>query len=488
MAVSLKNLGGAVSAFIRALGSSSVPGIGEGILSTHLEDLNGKPLAMKDGSPVYLDQYGLPMAVVNDENIVMVRGDRTGGIAIATIQPLISWLVEGVTLNNRVFFTFVTTQTAVQTVQGLTLNATNINTINTNVQLNTYKQLSLHMKAPLLLRLRAKFTQFGVANTNAEFGLTTIATSLGLTANLNGLYWRFDASGVMPVLAINGSIVETGADISSLLVNTNFYHWGILKDDDSISFTCQNTTTGNLISRQTLRIPAGLQKMFNTSHAQPYVRTWNSAVAPTFGMQCIMSELTAGMLDCNFNLTQAQIATSLGLGSEQGPLNYTTTSNIANATVAPTTVPTNTTATVTTLDGVIRIAAPAGGVNDLALFTYQVPLPYQYRNKRVRVAVKNLGAAVTGTATQIDFYLCVNSPGVSLVGSLNRKYIGTQTFAIGSAVGSAGFEGPLDLELTESDLITESGRYNILVARVSTGAATASQVLEISYTNLGHFD
>lgn len=488
MAITLKNLAGSVAAYVRSLGSSAVPGAGEGILSTHLEDLNGNPLAMLEGAPVNNSQYGIPNAVVNDENIVMMRGDRTGGVAIATIQPLISWLVEGTTLNSRIFYTFVTTQTAVQTVQGLTLNATNINTISTNTQINTFKMIPLHMKAPLMVRLRARFTQFGIANTNGEFGLATVATTLGLTPNLNGVYWRYDSAGVMPVLAINGSVIATGTDISPQLSSANFYHWGVLKDDDSISFTCQNTTTGQLVSRQTLRIPAGQQKAFNVSHAQPYVRVWNGGVAPTFGMQCIMSELTAGMLDCNFNMTQSQIATVLGLGSELGPLTYTTTSNLVNAAVAPTVVPTNTTQTTSSLDGAIRIAAPAGGVNDLALFTYQVPVPYQYRTKRVRVGVKNLGAAVATTATQIDFYLCVNSPGVTLVGSLVRKYIGTATFNVAAAIGSAPIEGMLTLDLNEGDLITEAGRYVILVARISTGTATASQVLEINYSNIGHFE
>lgn len=488
MAIKLSNLSGTLLAFIRNLGSSAVPGAGEGILSTHLEDLNGNPLAMLEGSPVNAAQYGVPNVIVNDENVVMMRGDRTGGVAVATIQPLISWLVEGATLNSRVLYTLLNTQTAVQTVQGLTLNASNLTTINTNAQINTFKMIPVHMKAPLMIRLRAKFTQFGVANTNGEFGLATVATPLGLTANLNGAYWRLDSAGVMPVLAINGVVIAVGTNISAQLSNTNFYHWGVLKDDDSISFTCQNTTTGQLVARQTLRIPAGQQKMFNVSHVQPYVRVWNAAVAPTFGCQCVMSELTAGMLDCNFNLTAPQIATSIGLGSEQGPTNYTTTSNLLNSAVAPTTIPSNATATATTLDGAIRMAAPAGGVTDLALFTYQVPAPYQYRNKRVRVSVKNLGAAVATTATQIDFYLCVNSPGVTLVGSLNRKHIGTQTFPVGSAIGSAAFEGPIELNLSEADMITEAGRYNILVARISTGTATASQVLEIHYTNLGHFE
>lgn len=488
MALSLKSSVAAVAAFIRQIGSSAAPAAGEGILGAHLEDLNGRPLSLLNGQALNAAQYGLPLMLQNDGNALMARGDRFGGIATATIQPLLSWLVEGTTLNSRIFTPLATTMASAQTAQGLTLNSAAITTISTNYQLNTFKLLPLHMKAPLLMRLRARVSQWGVANTSVEYGLANVATTLGQTANLNGVYWRMDSAGVMPVLAINGAVAVLGTDVSGLLSAANFYHWGIIKDDDSFVFTAQNSSTGAVVSRQTLQVPNGTQKAFLASHAQPYVRVFNAAVAPLTATQVIMSEWTAGVLDTNFNMTPAQIATNLGLGSEQGPLTYTTTSNLANATVAPTTVPTNTTATATSLDGAIRFAAPAGSTTDLAMFSYTVPSPYQYRCKRALVAVKNLGAAVATTPTQIDFFLCVNGAGVTLVGNLNRKYLGTQTFPVGAVIGSGATEGPISLDLSEADLVTEAGRVITLVARITTGTATASQVLEVMYSNLGHFE
>lgn len=484
----LSSITSAIAAFIRTVGTSSAPGAGEGILGAHLEDLNGTPLASLDGQQANSAQYGLPFMLQNDENMIIARGDRFGGMALATIQPLISWLVEGATLNSRIFFPFSTTMTAVQTAQGLTLNSGNVNTLSTNYQLNTFKQIPMHMKAPVLMRLRARFTQFGVANANADFGVTNVNTTLGQTANLNGFYWRIDSSGVMPVLAFNGSVIATGTDISSQLNSGNFYHWGIIKDDDALVFTVQNTSTGVVLTRQTLRIPSGQQKAFLGSHAQPYVRVFHGAVAPSAGMQCIASEFTAGLLDANFNMTASQLATNIGLGGEQGPLNYTTTSNILNSVAASTTTPTNTTATVATLDGSVRINAPAGATTDFALFSYTVPTPYQYRCKGVVVAAKNLGAVVAGTPTQIDYFLSVNGNGVTLAGNLTRKYIGTQTFPVGAAIGSSANEGRLVIDFKEADLITEAGRVITLVARIGTGTATAAQLIETMYTNLGHFE
>lgn len=493
MAIKLENLAGGVVAFLRTLGNTSAAGAGEGVLGSHLENLNGLPLAKLDGQAQDNAQYGLPLMVQSDNNLLLARGDRSGGLAIATIQPLFSWFVEGTVLNSRLLNPFSSTQTALQTAQGLTLNAGALNTANTSYQLNTALLVPLHMKALVLMRLRARVTQIGVANTSCDFGYLTVNTTLNQAANLNGAYWRIDGTGAVPVLAINGAVVLTGAAVAvgatpTSLNNTDYFHWGILRDDDSWTFTIQNSATGVVFYRQKLQVPSGQQKAFLASHAQPYIRTFNGAVTPTVGAQMVVSEWTIGMLDTNMNMSQAQICTGLGLGSESGPLSYATTSNLLNATVAPTTTPTNTAATVAALDGAVRIAGPGGSANDVALFSYAVPAPYRYRTKRVIVAAKNLGAAVAVTPTQIDYYLAYNGNGATLAGNLLRKYVGTQTFAVGAAIGSAAAEGRLELNLSEADAITEAGRFVTLVARISTGTATVGQLIETNYANLGHFE
>ena len=487
MAISIQNITGAIGAFVRSIGNTAQPSAGEGILAGHLEDLNGRPLAMLDNQQVNNLQYGLPITVRNDNNTLMLRGDRSGGVAVATTQPLFSWFIEGTALNTRLFSITSATQTALQTQQGLTLNSGTINIASTAYQVNTARSIPLHMKAPVLMRSRARVTQIGVANTTAEFGFATVNTSLGSSANLNGVYWRIDGTGIVPIIAFNGAVVVTGTPVATLNSN-DYYHWGILRDDDSYLFTIQNSATGVVIYRQNLQVPAGQQKAFLASHAWPYARTFNGAVAPTVGTQLVITEWTIGLLDTNLNLTQSQIATNMGLGSELNPVTYATNSNISNSAVAVTTAPNNSAATVTALDGAMRFTAPAGSVTDLALFTYTVPLPYQYRTKRVVVAAKNLGATVATTPTQIDYYLSYNILGVNLVSASVRKYIGTQTFPVGAIAGSSAQEGRLQLDFTEADAITEAGRALSLIARISTGTATVAQVIETNYTNIGHFE
>lgn len=492
MAISIQALAGNIAAFVRSLGSTSTPGAGEGILSTHLEDFNGKPLASLDGQGITGLQTGLPLAIKNDNNLFVLRGDKSGGIATASTQPLFAWNVDGATLNSRVFAQFATTQTQTQTVQGVTLNSGAVNTANTSFQINLQYNVPMLMKAPVLMRKRLRATQIGVANTSIDFGFSNQAVNLGQVANLNGAYWRIDASGAAPVLAINGAVVVVGTAVnvgggSTALNTTDYFHWGILKEDDSWTFTVQNSSTGIVFYRQVLQVPSGQAKSFISSHATPYVRTFNTGVAPTAGAQAIFSEWTVGLLDTNLNLTQSQIATGLGLGSESGPTNYLTTSNLLNSGTPSVPVLSNTVPGATTLDGVLQFAAPPGGAFDYTLFGYTVPAPYRHRTKRVIVAAKNLGAPVAVTPTQIDYFLCYNAVGSTLVNNLLRKYIGTQTFAIGSVVGAAAQEGILTVDFSECDAITEPGRVVSLVARVRTGTATALQVIETNYSNLGHF-
>jgi hypothetical protein len=263
--------------------------------------------------------------------MLLARGDRSGGLAVATTQPIFSLFVEGAVTNTRLLSSFSGTFVAGQTAQNLTLNSGVSTTAGAFFQYNTAVVAPVHMKAPLLMRLRARVTQWNIANSSADYGFANVSSSLGTTANLNGWYWRMDASGVVPVVAINGAVVLTGTDVSSQLNTTNFYHWGILKDDDSVTFTIQDSTNGRAISRQVLQIPAGQAKAMLASHAQPYIRIFHGASTPASAVQMLVSEWTLGMLDTNMNLTQSQLATGLGLGSESGPTNFTTTSSLANS-------------------------------------------------------------------------------------------------------------------------------------------------------------
>ncbi|MEQ1529092.1 MAG: hypothetical protein ABL925_07235 [Methylococcales bacterium] len=69
-----------------------------------------------------------------------------------------------------------------------------------------------------------------------------------------------------------------------------------------------------------------------------------------------------------------------------------------------------------------------------------------------------------------------------------RHFIGTQTFPVGAAIGSGALEGMLELDFSCTPEITESQRYHSIVARVTTGTATAGQIIEVYAKVVGNFE
>ncbi|MEQ1529094.1 MAG: hypothetical protein ABL925_07245, partial [Methylococcales bacterium] len=109
-------------------------------LATHLEDLNGKPLALKDGQAINAEQFGLPLMFSNDGNAVLARGDRFGGLATARFTSLFNLYIEGSTLDTRKLMSAATTMTASVTIAGgLVLNTASTLTASAYINLSTVR-------------------------------------------------------------------------------------------------------------------------------------------------------------------------------------------------------------------------------------------------------------------------------------------------------------------------------------------------------------
>jgi hypothetical protein len=492
MSIRLSNIAGNLTAFIRGLGATAVPVSGEGVLGAHLEDLNGRPLAALNGAALNPEQYGLPAMVVNDNNLILTRGDRFGSLATAVYQPLFTLRIDGATLNSRQLVSTLSTMTVTQSAAGgVVLNAAASVAINTYALLTTIRAFVNSPKLPLMQRWRIRGSQFGIANATGDFGFTTTApaTLLG-TVNTSGAYWRMDANGVMPILAINGAVVETGINVASL-VATNTYIFDVIKDDDSFTFTVQDSYTSTVLSRQTLNIPLGQLRSMTADHLYGYTRVFNSGAAPATATTLTVTSWQVCALDVNMQYNSGELASMNGEANDYTPTTVATTSSLANSTAATTITLSNATATLasTIIDGGVRFAAPVGAVTDYILFGYNVPAPSQLKTKGVVLTAKNLGAAVATTPTQIDFFLKTNATALTLATTgANYKYLGTQTFPVGAVIGSPATEGRIVLDFNSSPVIAEAGRWHVLVARVSTGTATASQVIEVMFTAMGHFE
>lgn len=150
----------------------------------------------------------------------------------------------------------------------------------------------------------------------------------------------------------------------------------------------------------------------------------------------------------------------------------------------------NTAAGYTVVDGPFQWAAVAGAETDYDLFAYQVPdsSPTQVgKNLLVsgaRVSLRNTGAANSATVpTTVEFYYACGSTGVSLATADSatagtraprRLYLGQISIPVNAVVGQPGDR---EISVQFPEMITEPGNFSQIIARVVSGAATASQII-----------
>ena len=480
-----------LSAFIRAIGSRAVPSGTEGLLGVDLNDLNGKPLPLYHNQTMNAEQYGLPVVVGTDNTASMLRGNRYGGLATTSFYYLFNLYVDSTGLSARTVLSQLSTMTStISNTDGIVLNSAGNITNGTYLSLCTTRAFSLELNAPLVARYRAKVNQWGVTGTLFDFGFTTATANVTVGYNTSGAYWRGDSTGVMPVLAIGGVIISTGTNISTLINNTTFYTWDVVKDDNSFTFLCVDGSTGVVVSEQILYIPATRAKGIGLEYAYSYIRTQNYAGPPATATTVTIGAWSVFNLDVEAKYTPGEQAAMCGNTNDLST-GTTVTGNIVNSTVSPTVTLSNTTAASSFLDGHVRFAAGAvpGSNTDYILFGYLVPVPYALKTRGIIISAKNLGAAVATVATQIDFFLKSHGTSLSLATTgITTKYIGTQTFPVGSAIGSAAIEGRIVLDISNFPLAINPGNYHRVTARITTGANTASQAIEVYCSVFGDWD
>jgi hypothetical protein len=107
----------------------------------------------------------------------------------------------------------------------------------------------------------------------------------------------------------------------------------------------------------------------------------------------------------------------------------------------------------------------------------------------VKLDLVNLGAAVATTATTIQFSLAFGHTAVSLATAEaattkapRRVALGIATWAIGAAIGAQPQGGPINLDLGDAPIFVNPGERVALVGKFLAGTATASQVINFTYT------
>jgi hypothetical protein len=443
---------------------------------------NGQHVSLRAGvDPLHVvnekfssSSSGITSFGINDGRSTPMRTDRIGSVATSMRIPLFDEQYEGTTINPIRWTTSAATMAATQSsIAGLIINSGNITSINTGFLLRTAKTFMKSQRGILHGKARVRFNHY--ANSVMEIGFGDVATNNGV--NTTGAFLQCASSGVIQcVVTFNSINTTTVLDLRPFIINNNYYTIDIVLDDDSATFFIQNTSTGELVvAPQVIYVGTAVVKAMSTSSVGWYQRVFNTGVAPATAPNLIVTELTIGMLDSQYNLPVNHIMAGQQKGWNANPftgaqlIQWTNSAEPANATLS------NTAAGYGTLGGKFQFVAVAGSVNDYALFALQIPAPGNFAITGVSIDTWNTVVASATTPTLLSWALGVGSTAVSLAtATVTRVPLGTQTIPVGTAPGVS--ITPI-YKMFTTPVVCDSGRFVHIILRIPVGTATATQVI-----------
>lgn len=471
-----------IYAFIRGLGTSTIPTSIEGLLGVSIEDKTGKPAMLVDGDTVYAIQTGLPVGGVNDGQFRINRLDRTGAVAQANLAPLLHEPFDGTALNALRWTAVNATYGPTVSQAGYNFNPAASALANANANIVSNNKFLKTQRNPFYNKWRARWSKIALCQGEFGFGIPS-----GIAVVPNGVFWRLVGNQAFGVITINSTEITSNAiDISTIVDANNFYTYDIFIDDDQADFTIHDTG-GNLIFRTFVRLPNVQYRLFSVSRLPMFSRLFTGASAPAGAPLFILSDIFLGVSDTDNNRSYDDFLSANALAAYSNPLTgvqaiqYTNSAEPANAVLS------NTAASYGTLGGKFQFAAPAGAATDYLLFAFQVPDPVTFKLKGVKVSCKSVGAAVTTSATELEWFVVTNMSTASLASAgAIRIPIGLETFLISTALVSPVSDSIADF--TPMPIRCDPGKFIGFGVRVPGGAATTSQVIKGIITPFGTFE
>jgi hypothetical protein len=442
---------------------------------------NGQELICAEDQQIVASR-GIVAFGMNDETALPIRMDRLGGIATADHTMLLTDSFEGATPNAARWQINSVTMVATQSsVAGLTINSGNIVTANTSYSLQSTVRFLKTQRSPLQVKIRARINAQN--NCVMDFGF---GDSISATAHTTGAYWQVTSSGVVqPVVTYNG-IDVTGTDVRSLINIASFYTWDVFLDDDEAVFVLQDTATGLILNKQSIKLPLTGQRLWSSTQLPITIRQFNTATPPAVAANLIVTDVYVAALDTRQNKSWNQVKAANFRAVPYNPLTGVQIQQFANSAAPASATLSNTTAGYATLGGLFQFAAVAGAATDYALFAIAIPAPTNFVCTGIDIETWNTGAAVATTPTLLVWALGVGSSAVSLAtANVSRVAIGAQSLPIGAVPGakaeriSKNFDTPL---------VCPSGRFFHVILRMPVGTATASQIIQGMVNLEGYFE
>lgn len=436
-----------------------------------LYDTDGNPLVLGANDQAQ-NPHGIVSMGMNDVTVLPMRLDRFGSQAQASHMPLLMEQFEGTTPHPIRWTISNASMTAAQTTAGgIVMNNAGTAAANSGYMIRSSRSYLRSLRQPLHAKFRARLWHF--SNSVMELGFADAATHNG--AITTGAYWQVTATGVVqPVLTFNGSDI-TGTDVRSLLDMNSFYTFDVFMDDDEVSFVIQDTETGELVSKQNIKLPATAQTLLSTTQIPVISRLYITATLAASPPQLTVTSIYVAMLDALNNAPQSHVMALMQRDATAHPHTGAQLATFANSATPSNATLSNTAASYTTLGGYFQFAAVAGAATDYALFGYTVPSPSTLVVTGISIETWNTGAAVATTPTLLVWGAMVNGTAVTLANTVGvRRNLGAQSLPVGAAVGAKAER--IDCQF-DTPLVCLPGRFLNIILRMPVGTATASQVI-----------
>lgn len=453
-----------------------------------LYDAAGNVISQKKGDAYGASEYGLPIGGSNDGFFRPIRVDRTGGVASSKYRPVAAYSLYTAALPPAWLAPATTFTVSHALATGTLLNAAATGAVSSHASLISMKPLTKMQHAPIFSRHRARLIK-GAANGQADIGLSS-SQAPGAAVLANGFVFLYGADGTLkPTVYQNSAVIAQGNDFASLITSnpSKYYVWGVLLDDDNVTFVCQDPTSGEIINEQTLQINDLDPRFGQSAYWFEHARTFVTSAAANVGLatQLYVADSQMGMLDIDEGKSWRDVMAGMGYGTVVNPtLALTQLANYANSAAPASATLSNTAAGYTTLGGQFQFAAVAGAETDYALFAFTVPTGVSLHVDSVRIDTMNTGAAVATTETLLQWFMG-DAAAVTLAANSFRRTLGVQAFPIGAAIGAVAT--PIDRQL-RTPFVVHGGRILHIGLKMPRGTATASQIIRGVIDIGGYFE
>ena len=386
------------------------------------------------------------------------------------------------------------------TAGNLTTNSGSTTTVNTGSVFATYATFPNNGTQTLSADVEIAFTAQPQTNSFIEFGLGIPGTTL--VAPLDGVFIRLSSTGVSGVASNSGT--ET-VDPFPLVNNTGTwaytndkkYQFIIYQSMTKASFWVNDGVSTKLMGE--IPMPSAQGRMTMGQGLQFFIKHRIVGGAAGGVLQAKVGAYSVRLGGSNLTSTVSNQGNRI-YGSYQG-LSGGTMGSLAtyvNSTNPTAAIPTNTALTANLpggLGGQGAVTAQAAAATDLIFASYQVPsgtvniAGRRLELRGVQVDLVNLGAVVATTATTIQFSLAFGHTAVSLATAEasaakapRRIPLGYATWAVGAAIGAQPQAGKITLDLGDAPVFVNPGEFVQLVGKFMVGTATASQVINFTWT------